>query len=172
MIARICKVQSTDVALAMLRKGTPWTRAYLRGNTEAWNAADGGSSRYRMMLDEEVLIMRKRAASAMMVGQGAGFDVIRWDGACVSLSEGELTMQKPPKPRATHIAWKELSGPTRDALSADSKVGAAYDKRRKECKGATSGDVTAACEKLDRALGEAIHEFVRNGGEIPTPRLP
>ena len=172
MIARICKIQSTDVALAMLRKGTPWSRGYLRGNTEAWNASDGGSSRYKMMLDEEVLVMRKRAASAMMVGQGAGFDVIRWDGSCVTLSEGEITLQKPPKPRASPVSWKELSGPTRDALSADGKVGPAYDKRRKECKGATSGDVTAACEKADRALSDAILDFIRNGGEIPTPKLP
>lgn len=172
MIERICKIQSMDVSLALLRKGTPWTRAYLRGNTEAWNASDGGTAQYKMLLDEEVLVMRKRAASAMMVGQGAGFDVLRWDGSCVSLSEGEITMKKPPKPRASSLSWKELSGPSRDALSADSKVAAVYDKRRKECKGATSGDVTAACEKADRALSDAIQEFIRNGGEIPTPKLP
>jgi hypothetical protein len=172
MVERICKLQSTDVALALLRGGTPWTRGYLRGNTEAWNAAEGGTARYKMMFDEEVLVLRKRAASAMMVGQGASFDVLRWDGSCVSLGEGELTLKKPPKPRASPVAWKELSGPTRDALAADSKVGEAYDRRRKECKGVTSGDVSAACVKADSALSDAILEFLRGGGQIPTPKIP
>ncbi|MCS6900539.1 MAG: hypothetical protein RMJ98_11350 [Myxococcales bacterium] len=172
VVERICKVQSTDVALTLLRGGTPWTRGYLRGNTEAWNAAEGGTARYKMLLDEEVLVLRKRAASTMMVGQGASFDVLRWDGSCVSLSEGELTLKKPPKPRASPISWKELSGPTRDALSADAKVAAAYERRRKECKGVTSGDVSAACVKADGALSDAILEFLRSGGQIPTPTLP
>lgn len=172
MIERICKLQSTDVALALLRGGTPWTRGYLRGNTEAWNASEGGSSRYKMMFDEEVLVMRKRAASAMMVGQGGSFDVLRWDGSCVSLAEGEMTLKKPPKPRASPLSWKELTGPTRDALAADPRVGPAYEKRRKECKGITSGDVTAACVKADGALSDAIIEHLRGGGQLPTPKLP
>ena len=116
--------------------------------------------------------MRKRAASAMMVGQGGSFDVLRWDGSCVSLAEGEMTLKKPPKPRASPLSWKELTGPTRDALAADPRVGPAYEKRRKECKGITSGDVTAACVKADGALSDAIIEHLRGGGQIPTPKLP
>jgi len=172
LIDRICKLQSMDVALTLLRKGTPWTRGYLSGDTEAWNASGGGSSRYKMLFDEEVLIMRKRAASAMMVGQGAGFDVVRWDGSCVTLSSGEMTMKKPQKPRVSPLAWKYLDGATRDALTADSKVGAAYEKRRKECKGVTTGDVSAACVKADNALSDAIVEYVRGGGALPPPKLP
>jgi hypothetical protein len=51
-------------------------------------------------------------------------------------------------------------------------VGPAYEKRRKECKGITSGDVTAACVKADGALSDAIIEHLRGGGQIPTPKLP
>jgi hypothetical protein len=172
LIERVCKLQSADVALSLLRKGTPWTHGYLTGDTEAWNASGGGSSRYKMLFDEEVVILRKRAASAMMVGQGGSFDVVRWDGSCVTLSQGEMTLKRPPKPRVSPLSWKYLEAPTRDALSSDAKVGPAYEKRRKECKGVTSGDVSAACVKADNALSDAIVEFVRSGGQLPTPRLP
>lgn len=169
---RVCKLQSADVALALFAKSRPFTRGYLTRDTDAWNASGGGMSRDKLRFDEEVLVLRKRAASSIIVGQGGGYDVLRWDGSCASLAAEELTTKKPPKPRNATVSWKELDGKTRDALTADSKVGAAQEKRRKECKGATSGDVTAACEKAHKALGEAIVEFVRSGGQVPEPKLP
>ena len=171
-VERICKTQSADVALALLRKGTPWTRGYLTRDTEAWNASGGGSSRSKMLFDEEVVVLRKRAASAMMVGQGGSYDAVRWDGSCVTLAEEEMTLKKPPRQRSSPISWRYLDTATRDALAADPKVGPAQDKRRKECKGATSGEVSTTCIKADTALSEAIVEFVRQGGELPAPKLP
>jgi hypothetical protein len=44
--------------------------------------------------------------------------------------------------------------------------------RRKQCKGVTSGEVTKACEKTDRALNDRIAEAVRGGLSVPVPRLP
>lgn len=169
---RICKVQLADVGLALFAKGSPWTRGYLTRNTEAWNASGGGSARNKMLFDEEVVILRKRAASAMMVGQGGSYDAVRWDGSCVTLAEEEVTLKKPPKAKASPITWKYLDAPTRDALSADAKIGAAYEKRRKECKGATSGDVSLACVKADAALSDVVIDHVRGGGAVPTPKLP
>ena len=171
-VERVCKLQSTDVALSLLRKGTPWTRGYLTRDTEAWNASGGGSARNKMLFDEEVVVLRKRAASAMMVGQGGSYDAVRWDGSCVTLAQEELTLKKPPRQRSASISWKYLDGATRTALEADPKVGPAQDRRRKECKGATSGEVSLTCIKADTALSEAIVEFVRQGGELPVPKLP
>jgi hypothetical protein len=43
----------------------------------------------------------------------------------------------------------------------------AHAKRGKECKGAMSGDVSAACEKADDALVGAVVDYVRSGGSLP-----
>ena len=44
-----------------------------------------------------------------------------------------------------------------------------YTARRKECKGATMGDVTKKCEELDDKLSAVVVEYVRRGGAVPTP---
>ena len=48
----------------------------------------------------------------------------------------------------------------------------AHSRRGKECKGAMTGDVSAACEKADGALGGAIVEYVRGDGNLPEPAVP
>jgi hypothetical protein len=48
-------------------------------------------------------------------------------------------------------------------------VNAAFLERRSECKGATSGDVSAKCVKADAKLSDAIVAFVRGGGSVPVP---
>jgi hypothetical protein len=169
---RLCKAQIADAALVLFAKGSPWTRGYLTRDTEAWNASGGGSVRGKLLFDEEVLVLRKRAAGGIVVGQGGGYDVLRWDGTCASLAAEELTLRRPPRVRAAPIGWRNLNTPARDALLADAKLSALYDKRRKECKGATSGDVSAACVKADAALDGGIVAFVRDGGAVPQPRLP
>jgi hypothetical protein len=167
---RVCKLQSADVALALFGKNTPWSRGYLTRDTEAWNAAGGGTARGKLLFDEEVIVLRKRAASGIVQGNG-GYDVVRWDGSCASLTTEELTLKRPPRQRTAPLTWKYFDTATRDALSADKKVSAAYDKRRKECKGVTSGDVSQACIKADTALGESIVEYVRGGGALPVPKI-
>lgn len=171
-VEKLCQTQRTDAALVLFAKSSPWTRGYLTRDTEAWNASGGGTSRGKLIFDEEVIVLRKREASGMIVGQGSNFDVLRWDGSCATLANEELTMKKPPRAKTPAIGWRNLSGPTRDALMADSKIAALYDKRRKECKGVTSGDVSMACVKAEAALDSGIVAFVREGGAIPIPVLP
>jgi hypothetical protein len=43
-VKRLCAGFFPDTALAMFKKGSPWTRGYLRMNVEAWNASGGMSS--------------------------------------------------------------------------------------------------------------------------------
>jgi hypothetical protein len=54
-------------------------------------------------------------------------------------------------------------------VSSSEAVRRAHSKRGKECKGAMSGDVSAACEKADAALVDAIVDFVRAGSPLPDP---
>jgi hypothetical protein len=168
-VERLCGSSRTDVAFAMFAKGTPWTRGYLTRDTDAWNASGGGQSHNKLVFDEEVIVLKKREAGGIIVGQGGGFQVLRWDGSCADLQSEELTQKHPPKAKYAQIGWRAVESKVRDAVLTDAKVNAAYDKRRKECKGATSGDVSLACVKADAALDAAIIEHVQTGGTLPPP---
>ena len=106
-------------------------------------------------------------------GAGASYDFLRWDGTCASLTAEEMTFNKPPKPKAPPIQWRAIEDATKEALSKDEKFAKIAVDRRKECKGAASGDVTDKCEKADKLLNSSIVESIRKGVEIPKPqKLP
>jgi hypothetical protein len=175
-VDRLCQQSNPAAALALFKKGSPWTRGYLRGKTKAWNASGGASDQNELEFDEEVLVLRQRAADlgGMQVsGAGGGFDALRWNGNCVTLSKEEVTLSNPPKPKSAKVEWRLLDDKMRDAMRNDDKVNKAYQARQKECKGATMGTVSDKCVKFDNALSDAIVEYVRNGGEVPKPdKLP
>ncbi|MEB2314398.1 MAG: hypothetical protein OZ921_18395 [Sorangiineae bacterium] len=173
---RVCGGVFPGVALALFKKGSPWTRLYLNRTTKAWNASGGASQEVEVVFDEEVVVLRKRAAATggiQVSGAGASYDVVRWDGSCVTLSEEELTARTPPAPKAAHIEWRYLPDETQEALRTDGAVNETYLARRKECKGATSGTVSKKCEQLDAKLSDVVIAFVRRGGDVPVPaKLP
>jgi hypothetical protein len=170
----MCADDLPTVALALFAQGTPWTRAYVTDETEAWNASGGGSSNEKMKLDEEVLVLRKRdpaAAGGMQVsGNDGSYDVLRWDGACVTLHPTQLRFDAPRNPANARIIWKRLEMDVRDWLQADSTVRETYVKHKKACKGVTFGDVSKDCVKLDEELSETVAAFVRGNGGMPTPK--
>ncbi len=172
-VKRLCEKGSPDVALAMLGKGTPWSRGYLRvKSAEAWNASGGASSQDKLVFDEEFIVLTHRAADTggmQVSGAGGGYDVLRWDGSCASLSDEEVTLKTSPTPQAAKIPWKYLADNIQAALLADPKINKVYTDRRKECKGATMGDVSLKCVKLDDLLSKVVVDFVRGGGAIPPP---
>ncbi len=172
---RLCDGAYPDVGLVLLAKDAPFTRMYVAGDVEAWNADGGRSARTRLRFDEEVLVLRKRTppAGGVVVGTGGGFLVMRWDGTCYTLEEAEVTGRKPPAVKHAPIPWRYLAERTRTALLESPKVMTAYQRRGKECKGAVSGEVTKPCEQADGALSAAIVAEVRGGLRVPTPeRLP
>lgn len=173
-VKKICDKPMGDIALALFRKSTPFTRGYLTREVDGWNASGGGSSREKVPFDEEVLVLRARVppkGGMQMSGQG-GFDVLRWDGSCISLAPEEMSAKRPPRPRAAPIPFRYLSEKMQLALLSNDKIKTTYEARRKECKGVTSGEVSAKCEKLDKELSVVIVDFVRNGGEVPEPPAP
>jgi hypothetical protein len=161
-VERLCAKPHQEVALALFDKSTPFTRLYLKGKID------------ELLFDEEVLALRFHAQpkGGMIVGSGKGtYDVLRWDGSCSRGLEAEvLTKSRPPRPRSAHVQWHRVGGRMQNALIASSEaVKRAHSKRGKECKGAMSGDVSAACEKADGALVDAIVDYVRSGEALPAP---
>lgn len=176
-VKRLCGGFFPDVALTLLGKGTPWQRAYLRvKSVEAWNASGGMSSAEKIVFEEELLIVAHREANTggmQVSGAGGSYDVLRWDGTCASLQEEEVALKGSSTPKFAKIPWKSLDNKVRDALTADEKIGKVYAERRKECKGATMGDVSAKCQKADDMLSKVVVDFVRGGGIVPPPeKLP
>jgi hypothetical protein len=173
-VQRLCGGSFPDVALTMFSKGTPWTRGYLRRTVDAWSASGRASSNEKAELDEEVLLLvhREPNTGGMTVSgaSGGSYEVLRWNGTCVSLTAEEVTTRLPPgKAKAAKIPWKALDLKTREALEADGKVGPLVTEQRKECKGSSFGEVSGKCAKADAKLSVAIVDYVRNGGAIPAP---
>jgi hypothetical protein len=176
-VRRLCNGVYPNVALTMFRGGTPWTRGYVTRKTKAWNASGGASAGDEWVaFDEEVILLYERVSDTggmQVSGAGGGYDALRWDGSCITLSTEEVTTQKAPSPKHGHIDWRYIEEPIQDALRKDEKVSNAFRDRRKECKGAFSGEVSDKCVKADAALTSAIVDSVRGGIELPKPeKLP
>jgi hypothetical protein len=176
-VRRLCNGVYPNIALYMFRGGTPWTRAYLTRKTRAVNASGGATSGNEWLaFDEEVILLYARAADlgGMQVsGAGGGYDALRWDGSCVTLGSEEVTTRKAPKPKHAHIDWRYVEEGMQEALRKDESVNNAFRERRKECKGAFSGEVSDKCVKADNALTENIVKAVEGGIELPEPeKLP
>ena len=174
-VKRVCNGSYPDVALLLFSKDAPYTRVYLRSDIDGWNAEGGASARAKLFFDEEVLALRRREApkNGIVVGAGGGWLVMRWDGNCYTVEDNEVSTKKPPSPKHASIPFRFYGERTKTSLLESEKVLAAYKRRGKECKGATSGEVTKACEQADVALSAAIVGEIRGGKTIPLPeKLP
>lgn len=168
----LCNEDYPTLALAMFQKGTPWTRGYSMTKSAAWNASGGASSNEPMAMYEELIVLRERKNTTGIEVSGAStsYDVLRWDGSCVTLQSGEFVFDRPGKVASAPIVWKRLEEHVRDALKDAEELRPTYLAHRRECKGATMGSVTKECEKLDREFSRAIAEYVRERGGVPLPK--
>ena len=173
---RMCNDSYPSLALYLFGNGFGFTRGYLTRKTQAWNAAGGASDNTFLEFDEEVLLLVERGAdkNAMQVsGAGGGYEALRWNGSCVTLAKEEVTLDKPPAPKAAKVEWRFLDDNVQEALRQDETINSAVQKRRKECKGAVSGDVSLTCVKADDHLTQVMVEYLRKGGKLPVPsKLP
>jgi hypothetical protein len=165
----LCAGVYPEVALSMFAKGAPWTRLWLAADVDAWNASGGRSARTKLVFDEEVVILAKHGAAQVsgivMTGATASYDVLRLDGSCVSVMEGELTTMRPPSPKSASVPWGRLEDATRHALLASPKVKASEAAFEKAC-GTSDKN---RCEKAERAITQAVLEHVRSGASLPEP---
>ncbi len=171
-VKKLCAGFHPDVALAMLQKGTPWTRGYLKMDVDAVNASGGVTSGEKLLFDEEVVVLIRRKADTggiQVSGGGDGFDVLRWDGTCATLSGEELTTRAPPKPKNAKLLWKDVPEAAQAKLLEDASIAKINGDRKKECKGVTLGNVSDKCVKAVDQLSAAIVNYVRGGGAVPAP---
>jgi hypothetical protein len=173
---RMCNSGSPSLALYLFGNGFGFTRGYLTRKTQAWNAAGGASDNSFLEFDEEVLLLVERGGDAggmQVSGAGGGYEALRWNGLCVTLAKEEVTLDKPPAPKAAKVEWRFLDDNVQAALREDSTINAAVSKRRQECKGAVSGDVSMGCVKADDKLTQVLVDYLRKGGKVPVPsKLP
>lgn len=172
-VKRLCAGAYPDLALLFFRQGSPWTRAYVAiREAEPFNGLSGPSSDEKLLFDEELLILSERRpdlGGMTVSGVGSSYDLLRWDGTCVTLSAQEVRLQRPPKPGNADITWRRLEDSTQNALLEDEHIAKAATERHKECKGVTMGAVSAKCEKADRELKTAIVSAIRGGRAVPPP---
>jgi hypothetical protein len=173
---RMCNDSYPSLALYFFGNGFPFTRGYLTRKTQAWNAEGGASDNDYLEFDEEVLLLAERGAdkNAMQVsGAGGGYMAMRWNGSCVTLAKEEVTLDKPPAPKSAKVEWRFLDDNVQAGLREDKTINTAVQTRRKECKGAVSGDVSLSCVKADDRLTQVIVDYLRKGGKTPVPtKLP
>jgi hypothetical protein len=175
-VNKLCGGVHPEVALHMFRGGSPWKRLYSRHTAPAYNGAGGPSlSDERVERGEELIALRRNsdgrqsAAGEMSVGETAGYDLLRWNGSCVTLHDGEFSNKAPRRREHARVEWRWLGDEVRTALQSSGLVRRAYAARRKECKGATLGEVSKKCIEREDMLVAAIVHYVRAGGELPEP---
>lgn len=172
-VKRLCSGAYPELALYFFQKDSPWKRAYVSiKQAEPFNGLNGPSSDEKLVFEEELLVLQARKADlgGMQVsGAGASYDVLRWDGTCATLSAEEVRFQGPSKPKHAAIPWRALEDATQNALLKDDGLAKIVAERKKECKGATMGTVSAKCEKADKMLNDLVVDVVRNGISVPEP---
>ena len=176
-VSKLCSGVHPEVALHMFRGGSPWKRVYSRYRAPAFNGSSNGASlsEERVEKGEELIALRRNsdgrgsAAGEMSVGDTAGYDLLRWNGSCVTLHDGEYSDRAPRRREHARVEWRWLGDEVRSALQTDGTIKEAYSARRKECKGATIGRVTKKCVEREDSLVAAIVDYVRAGGELPEP---
>jgi hypothetical protein len=170
-VRKLCDGVHPDVALYFFRAGTPWRRLYMRARATPYNAS-GGVSLLGESLEygEELIALRRHdGLGDVQVGDSAGYDVLRWNGSCVTIHDGEYTMSAPRRKGHSRVEWRYLSDDLQQALSSDPVVTATYRERRRHCKGATFGMVTKACVDFDEKLVDEIVRYVRTCPNLPPP---
>jgi hypothetical protein len=163
-VQALCNRTAPEVALSMFRKGTPWTRAYLRLDRQLWLSGKKLARPVLALQGEEMLVLKDRTAGSGMIIGGGSYDVLRWDGTCVSVSADEVSLSAPRVRAVATINWKYLPDATQESLLANSVIQSKYRARMQKCRADA-----LACEQADQDLSQLIATHVREGGPVAEP---
>ncbi len=170
-VNRLCLRKDQGIALTLFHKQTPWTRAYVRRDMEAWYVAAGRSKPAKLKYAEEVLIVSNRALpkGGIQVSGAGSYDVYRWNGSCVSVMSDEVSLRSPATPDVALIRWKRLADDMRATLEKNQKILYRNKRRRKVCK-RIGRQAMRSCQYAEAALSRMIASYVRRGGQLPAPK--
>ncbi|HVZ35760.1 MAG TPA: hypothetical protein VG963_25210 [Polyangiaceae bacterium] len=170
-VRRLCQGASTVVAFHLLSKDTPFSRGFVRARkVPPVNVLGGPSSDANLEFGEEVLILTHTddgAAGKMQVSGMGGYDVLRWDGTCANLADGELALRAPIPPKHAPIEWRYVDEPVQEALLKDEGIREARKQQRQHCHGVTLGSRSPQCVAADARLEDRIFAAVRGGFALP-----
>jgi hypothetical protein len=170
LVTRLCGKRVPDVALTFFAKSSPWTRAYVTRDMEAWYVSPDAqrSSPKQLRRFEEVIILSDRSAppGGIQISGAGSYDVYRWDGSCVSVMSDEVSLRSPGTPDVATIPWKRLDDDITERLVKDRKIEYRNEKRLELCK-KHGEQATLRCERAKTGLSRMIAEFVRGGGDLP-----
>jgi hypothetical protein len=171
-VRKLCDGVHPDVALYFFRAGSPWQRFYMLAQAKPYNASGGVSLLGELMeYGEEVIALRRHAGTGeIQIGDQTGYDVLRWNGSCATIHDGDFSNTPPRHKGHSRVEWPKLSDETQQALTLDPTVLATYRDRRNQCKGVTNfGLVSLECISSDHRLVEEIVRYVRSSPSIPEP---
>ncbi|HEU4576912.1 MAG TPA: hypothetical protein VFS67_01560 [Polyangiaceae bacterium] len=170
-VRRLCQGASTVVAFHLLKKDTPFSRGFVRARkVPPVNALGGPSSDANLEFGEEVLLLTHTddgGAGKMQVSGMGGYDVLRWDGTCANLAEGELALRAPIPAKHAPIEWRYIDENVQEALLKDDGIREARKQQRQHCHGVTLGSRSAQCVAADARLEDRVFAAVRGGFALP-----
>jgi len=172
-VDRLCRHTSPDVAVYMMGPKQPWTHRYVRvTEAQAVNPISGRAGEVRLTFGEEIIILRYKTGAregGIQVSGTERYEVLRWDGSCATLEEGEF-VEKVPKHQLRHVAptWQRLGDKYRAALMENSAVAEAEATKEADCKGVGLGR-PPKCHKAIENLNRVVAETVHDGFELPPP---
>jgi hypothetical protein len=173
-VRRLCQGAFTAAAFHLLEKGTPFSRGFVRARkVPAVNALGGPTSDAQLEFGEEVLILTRTGeagAGQMQVSGMGGYDVLRWDGTCANLADGELALRAPIAPRHAPIEWRYIDADLQEALLLDAGIREARKAQRQHCHGVSLGTRSAQCVEAETRLQDRIALAVRGGLALPPPK--
>ncbi len=164
---RLCSGTYPEVALHLFAPKTPWKRAYLQRAFKAWHVGGRGEMR-DLRAGEEVIIVKRGTGAGQELG-GQAFDVLRWDGTCVSLMEDEISFRRPPAAVPANIPFKKLEPSFQSAFVEEKKIELlrADHVRLCEAPAAEKEPGKTKCELSRRQLSLAIAQSVGKGKTLP-----
>ncbi len=170
-VDRACRAPHVGTAIRLFAKSSPFTRAYVRmREVRAANLRGGPVGDSNLKFAEEVLILAQHGGSGeLQVSGTGGFDVLRWDGTCATLSDDELVMQVPAPPRHAQFAWNYIDDGIQEALLQNAAIRSARASERKSCRGMSQAQRSASCREAAERLNDHIVVAIRTGMDLPLP---
>ena len=142
----------------------------MRKSFRAWHVGGRGEMR-ELRTSEEVLVVSEKAGAGAGLGMGGAFEVLRWDGTCVSLMEDEISFRKPGGAVPANIEWKKLDESMKSALGAEKEILELRNAWTKTCDSpsAEREPGKSKCELALRRFSLAIAQSIGRGKELPAP---